>query len=55
MTSFTHLEIDVVRIVPATTEGPMGAAGPWIWTATVNGIVVRGTSVEDAKRRTGQR
>ena len=53
MTRFTHLEIDVFRIVPATTEGPMGAAGPWIWTATVNGTVVRGTTVEDAKRRIG--
>jgi hypothetical protein len=53
MKKFTHRAIDVVRIDPKTVEGPMGAAGTWIWSATVNGTIVRGTSVEDAKRRIG--
>jgi hypothetical protein len=53
MTRFTHREIEVARMPPATTEGPMGVADPWTWLATVNGTIVRGTSVEDVKRRIG--
>jgi hypothetical protein len=50
---FKFRDIHVRRIVPEITEGPMGAAGPWKWTATVNGNVVRGSSVEDVSRRIG--
>ena len=53
MQRFTYREIDVSPIGPATPDGPMGTSGPWIWLATVNGTVVRGTSVEDVKRRIG--
>jgi hypothetical protein len=50
---FTYRKIDVCQIAPETTEGPKGAAGNWKWTATVNGTVVRGSSVEDINRRIG--
>jgi hypothetical protein len=53
MQRLTYREIDVSPTGPATIDGPMGTAGPWTWLATVNGTIVRGTSVEDVKRRIG--